>query len=257
LWRITARIARLDCAQVQTTRTLFAIDVDSHFRCDAGSRGCDGFFGLQAPPDRDAALRRGFLRLHIRSMGPHTSPDARSRPPAAPPSPSIRTVLDALRRIVRDLRLSSREVEREAGVSGAQLFVLQALTDGRAASLNELAERTHTDQSSVSVVVRRLAERKLVARKASRADGRRVELSLTPAGQRLLARCPEPMQARLLSAIQRLDEPELSALTRGLIALVREMGLEGSSVEMFLEEPSVSSPGASSGARAEEPSDES
>jgi DNA-binding MarR family transcriptional regulator len=89
------------------------------------------------------------------------------------------------------------------------------------------------------VVVRRLADRKLVARKASQQDARRVELSLTLAGQRMLARCPEPMQARLLAAIQRLAAPELAALTRGLGALVREMGLEASSPEMFLEEPAT------------------
>src|ERR1019366_10714223 len=91
--------------------------------------------------------------------------------------------------------------------SRAQLFVLQALAGGRATSLNELAERTHTDQSSVSVVVRRLADRKLVARKASRLDARRVELTLTPAGRRMLARCPEPTPARLLAAIPPLPAP--------------------------------------------------
>jgi DNA-binding MarR family transcriptional regulator len=171
--------------------------------------------------------------------GPMFREAFRDQPSTAPEAASIRTILDALRRIVRDLRLSSREAERDAGISGAQLFVLQALAGGRAASLGELAERTHTDQSSVSVVVRRLADRKLVARKASQQDARRVELSLTLAGQRMLARCPEPMQARLLAAIQRLAAPELAALTRGLGALVREMGLEASSPEMFLEEPAT------------------
>ncbi|HEX3345342.1 MAG TPA: helix-turn-helix domain-containing protein, partial [Polyangiaceae bacterium] len=75
--------------------------------------------------------------------------------------------MDALRRVVRDLRLSARDAERSAGISGAQLFVLQSLRNEAAASLNELAERTLTDQSSVSVVVKRLADRKLVARKES------------------------------------------------------------------------------------------
>jgi len=173
-------------------------------------------------------------------------------PSASPEAAGIRTILDALRRIVRDLRLSSREAERDAGISGAQLFVLQALASGRAASLGELAARTHTDQSSVSVVVRRLTDRRLVARKASPRDARRVELSLTPAGQRMLARCPEPMQARMLAAIQRLAAPELAALTRGLGALVREMGLEGSAPEMFLEEPAPSPDTPSSRAPADD-----
>jgi DNA-binding MarR family transcriptional regulator len=163
-----------------------------------------------------------------------------TEPSPAPDGAGFRVILDALRRIVRDLRLGSREAERDAGVSGAQLFVLQALAGGRAASLNELAERTHTDQSSVSVVVRRLADRKLVARKPSRLDARRIELSLTPAGQRMLARCPEPMQARLLAAIGRLEATERDALTRGLAALVREMGLERAAPHMFFEEPSKS-----------------
>jgi DNA-binding MarR family transcriptional regulator len=149
---------------------------------------------------------------------------------------SIRVVMDALRRVVRALRLTARDAERSAGISGAQLFVLQNLSDQPASSLNELAERTLTDQSSVSVVVKRLAARKLVARKASVADARRVELSLTPAGRRLLARCPEPMQARLLASLRGLDGKQLGDITTGLTALVRVMGLEGSAPRMLFDD---------------------
>lgn len=154
-------------------------------------------------------------------------------------SESIRNVMDGLRRIVRDLRLTAREAERGAGISGAQLFVLQALSESSAASLNDLAERTLTDQSSVSVVVKRLVERKLVARKPSNEDGRRVELSLTSAGRRLLAKCPEPTQARLVSALRRLSPDELAALTVGVRALEREMGT-GGTARMFFDEEAPS-----------------
>ena len=107
--------------------------------------------------------------------------------------------------------------------------------------MNDLADRTLTDQSSVSVVVRRLVDRKLIARKPSAEDARRVELSLTSAGQRMLARCPEPTQARLVTALRRLDASELDALTVGLAALVREMGIEDAEPGMFFEEtPGVS-----------------
>jgi DNA-binding MarR family transcriptional regulator len=149
---------------------------------------------------------------------------------------SIRDVMDALRRIVRDLRLSARDAERSAGVSGAQLFVLQTLADECASSLNDLADRTLTDQSSVSVVVRRLVDRKLIARKPSTRDARRIELSLTPAGRRMLARCPEPTQARLVQGLRRMRESELDALTAGLAALVREMGIENDEPRMFFED---------------------
>ncbi len=151
-------------------------------------------------------------------------------------SDSIRSVMDALRRIVRDLRLSARDAERGAGISGAQLFVLQMLADEPASSLNELADRTLTDQSSVSVVVKRLVDRKLVARKASTEDARRIELSLTAAGRRLLARCPEPTQARLVSALRRLTPAELANLTTSLAALVQQMGIADATPQMFFDE---------------------
>lgn len=149
---------------------------------------------------------------------------------------SIREVLDDLRKIVRDLRVTAREAERAAGISGAQLFVLQVLADGRVTSMNELAERTYTDQSSVSVVVRRLVEGGLVARKSSSEDARRVELQLTAAGRTLLRRVPEPMQMRMVSALQRMKGTDLEALRRGLGALVAAVGLETERAEMFFDD---------------------
>jgi DNA-binding MarR family transcriptional regulator len=151
-------------------------------------------------------------------------------------SEEVRAVMDALRRVVRSLRLTAREAERTAGISGAQLFVLQSLAEKSASSMNDLAERTLTDQSSVSVVVRRLAERKLVARRVSPEDARRVELSLTAAGKRLLGRCPEPTQARVVAGLQQLDPTELASLMRGLEALVREMGIAGETPSMLFDE---------------------
>jgi DNA-binding MarR family transcriptional regulator len=159
--------------------------------------------------------------------------------PAVAPE-GLRAVVDALRRIVRELRLSAREAERGAGISGAQLFVLQALASQSAASLNELAERTVTDQSSVSVVVKRLVARNLVTRRPSRADARRVELAVTASGRKLLARCPEPTQVKLVSALRRLSARELHELTAGLAGLIREMGLGETSVRMFFDDESPS-----------------
>lgn len=150
--------------------------------------------------------------------------------------------MDALRRVVRALRLTARDAERSAGISGAQLFVLQNLSVQPAASLNELAERTLTDQSSVSVVVKRLAARKLVARKASVTDARRVELSVTSAGRRLLARCPEPMQARLLASLRGLDGKQLGDITAGLTALVRVMEIEDAAPRLLFDDE-VPAPG--------------
>src|SRR4029079_19302546 len=97
----------------------------------------------------------------------------------------VRMALDSLRRIVRALRLSASEAEKTRGISVAQLFVLQQLADG-SRSIGQLAAETLTDPSSVSVVARRLVDRGLASRKTARDDARRVDLTLTAAGKRLL-----------------------------------------------------------------------
>lgn len=147
-----------------------------------------------------------------------------------------RTVLDAVRRIVRDLHESSREAERTLGVTGAQLFVLQALAETPGASLNALAERTHTHQSSVSTVVSRLVERGLVLRAPAASDARRLELRLSADGRRLSARAPGPAQARLVQAIDRLPAARRQALARSLLALTNAMDLAGREAVMFFDE---------------------
>src|SRR5579885_2556290 len=73
-------------------------------------------------------------------------------------------VVDALRRLVRELRDSARLAQGRTAITGAQLFVLRALAAEPGLSINELAERTMTHQSSVSVVVSRLVARGLVTR---------------------------------------------------------------------------------------------
>ena len=135
-------------------------------------------------------------------------------------SEDVDVILDSLRSIVRELRLASREVEQRVGVHGAQLHALRQLADSPATSLTELAERTHTDISSVSVVVSRLVEQGLVARKSADDDRRRLSLGLTARGRAVLRRAPETGTSRLLRAAHHLSDREVHALATGLTKLV-------------------------------------
>jgi DNA-binding MarR family transcriptional regulator len=148
----------------------------------------------------------------------------------------VRTVLDAIRRIVRLLRVSARSSEGRVGISGAQLFVLQQLAEEGPCSINALAERTFTHQSSVSVVVRRLIERGLVSRRPSPEDGRRVEVSLTPEGRELSRTAPPMAQVQLIAGLRQLEPTQRAALAGGLAALVRELGLDARAAPLFFED---------------------
>jgi len=148
----------------------------------------------------------------------------------------IRAVMDALRCLIQELRVSARAVEQQHGISGAQLFVLHQLAAGDTLSVGALAERTYTHQSSVSVVVRRLAQRGLVSRRTGFDDARRTEVSLTARGRALLGRAPEVAQTRLVAALQRLPPRERRGVARGLVALVQHMGVRVDTPSLFFEE---------------------
>ena len=144
--------------------------------------------------------------------------------------------MNAVRSIVRALRVSSRMIETKMGISGAQLFVLQQLSEKAAGSLNDLADRTATHQSSVSVVVRRLVERGLVARTTAPTDRRRVELSLTESGRKLLAGAPVTVQTELLQGARKLAADQRRQLAELLSAWVEAAGLHDREPPLLMDE---------------------
>lgn len=144
--------------------------------------------------------------------------------------------LDAFRRLVRALRESSREAEKRAGMSGAQLFVLQQLRHGETLSMTELARRTLTHPSSVSVVVSRLSAAGMVTRARSEDDARRVDLKLTRKGRARVDRAPRMFQERLIAGVASLPAKQRGGLSGGLRALVGALGLETGTSHMLFED---------------------
>lgn len=144
--------------------------------------------------------------------------------------------MNAIRSIVRALRLNTRSIEAKLGISLAQLFVLQQLADKPADSLNELAERTATHQSSVSVVVRRLVERGLVTRIAASTDRRRVQITLTPAGEELLRDAPSTVQNDLMQGMSRMSPDQRSRLAELLESWVLAAGIDLATPPMIFED---------------------
>jgi DNA-binding MarR family transcriptional regulator len=159
-------------------------------------------------------------------MGPHASPFGAD----------VRAVLDAIRRIVQVLRASSREAESQVGLTAAQLFALQQLAASPGASVNELAARTYTHQSSVSVVVQRLVTRKLVVKVISKDDRRRVRLALTDAGRAVLRRSPEPVQDRLIAGIAALPATQRQILVQALGSIAETLATADNAPPMLFEE---------------------
>ncbi len=189
---------------------------------------------MQNIPPPSANRARPFANASKFPSGSVARDGEPETPATAEPSDELR-ILDGLRRIVRALHESSRALERDLGVTGAQLFALKILAQEPALSLSELAARTHTHQSTVSGVVKRLVAAKLVRRSISRDDARCRELVVTALGHARLKKAPLVAQERLVSGLERLAPKDRRSLARELDRLVVAMDLGEEPLEMFFE----------------------
>lgn len=137
---------------------------------------------------------------------------------------------------MRALAGSSRIVESSTGISGAQLFVLRTLADRpEPVGVNELAELTLTHQSTVSGVVARLVERRLVKRTRAADDARRVEIVITARGAKLAAEAPPTAQSQIVRGIAKLAPEHRATLADALEAWLLASGLGTDDAPMFHE----------------------
>lgn len=150
--------------------------------------------------------------------------------PRKPPSADDhrrRAVVQGLRALVADLRSSARAVETRTGLTNAQLYVLQLLAGAsRPLSVGQVATIALSSPAAISTIVARLGRKGLLSRRTAASDGRRVELTLTPAGRTILRRAPVPATARLVEAVSALPPATLRTLAAGISALADELGVD-------------------------------
>jgi MarR family transcriptional regulator, lower aerobic nicotinate degradation pathway regulator len=150
---------------------------------------------------------------------------------------AIAQIMDGVRTVVRALRINTRAIEKQMGISLAQLWVLQILAERPVDSLNELALATATHQSSVSVVVRRLVERELVTRTTANRDKRRVRIELTESGRSLLGKAPPTVQVSLVAGLRRMAPEARDQLARLMRDWLKAAGMDlGTAPPMLMED---------------------
>jgi len=113
-----------------------------------------------------------------------------------------------LLRVGRELRREAREV----GVSPEQVALLVAVKYSPGIGVGELATRERVSAPAMSNHVDRLERDGLVTRTPSSADKRRIGLTLTDEGQRVLRRVRSRRTAWLASRLGRLEPSELAAV---------------------------------------------
>ena len=135
-------------------------------------------------------------------------------------APDALALLIRFRVLVRTAQRHSQWVERQSGVTGAQLWALQELADDPGLRVGELAKRMALHQSTASNMVDKLATLGLLRRERGSVDQRVVRLYPTPEGLALLARAPSPARSVLLEALRAMDPASSSQLEFALDALL-------------------------------------
>lgn len=154
-------------------------------------------------------------------------PSAPASLPRAPKPPVESTHDDTALVVLRQFRLvfnavktHFRQVEREAGIGGAQLWALSLVRETPGLSVSALAEAMDIHQTTSSNLVKGLLALRLVETHRNGIDRRATLLKVTPAGTRLLRKAPGPFTGVLPQALAQLDPPTLERLRVDLDALL-------------------------------------
>ena len=147
------------------------------------------------------------------------------------------SVLNSFRCLVKSLRLADRAGLKEYGLGASQLYVLHELKRDPPLSINDLAARMATDQSTVSVVVAKLIEKGFVARERSETDARRLDLTLTAKGHLTVRNLPPPIQHLVIDGVLRLPRARAKALAESLRDICDVLGIADEHPPMLMDEP--------------------
>lgn len=160
-----------------------------------------------------------------------SAPDTAAAQPATATPDAAKRVLRQFRQVFNAVKSHFRQVEKAAGIGGAQLWALSVVAYQPGIGVNALARAMDIQQTTASNLVRTLAASGLLVAERKGEDRRAVQLRLLPAGDEVLRRAPGPFSGVLPAAIGQLDAEALARLEADLallIALLRPDASAGS-----------------------------
>jgi DNA-binding MarR family transcriptional regulator len=150
----------------------------------------------------------------------------RAKPAALASTTPEAQVLRRFRLVFNAVKTHFRQVEKNVGVGGAQLWALSVIRSNPGIGVSELAREMDVHQSTASNLVKSLLEREMIVTAKNGTDRRAVILRVTAAGSRVLRKAPEPFTGVLPKALASLDARTLSRLDRDLGKLIAALEVD-------------------------------
>ena len=138
-------------------------------------------------------------------------------------TPLAAETLKQFRIILGAVRQHFRELETTCGISGAQVWILAAISETPGVTVSRLSETLAVHISTASNMLDKLAKAGLVSRQRNESDRRVVNLQLTEKGQNTLNQAPKPLTGLVPNALNKLSETALARLHDDLSLLIQQM----------------------------------
>lgn len=164
-----------------------------------------------------------------KSAAPASKPRVKAAKPVVDANPERAAAVRVLRQfrtLFNAVKTHFQQVEKSAGIGGAQLWALSIVKAQPGIGISALAQAMDIRQPTASIVVKALVVGGLVEARKAGADRRAVQLHLLKAGAAVLRRAPGPFAGVLPEALAELDEVTLKRLERDLAKLIAGMAAD-------------------------------
>lgn len=148
---------------------------------------------------------------------PMTEPAAES---ASLTAEQAAVVLRRFRVVFNAVRTHFKQVEKQVGLGGAQVWALSIIRDQPGIGLGALARSMDVHQSTASNLVKGMLKKDLIRADKGHADKRQVQLVALPKALALLAQVPGPFEGVLPEALENLPAQTLARLDQDLAELI-------------------------------------
>lgn len=131
-------------------------------------------------------------------------------------SESVVQVLRHFRRVFNAVKTHFQQVEKKAGIGGAQVWALSVIQSQPGLGVNDLAMAMDIHQTTASNLVKALLQQTLIKAEKKGPDRRSVQLYVLAAGRAILENVPGPFAGVLPQALSQLDASTLHRLDQDL-----------------------------------------
>ena len=129
-------------------------------------------------------------------------------------------VLRRFRVVFNAVRTHFRDMEKQVGLGGAQIWALSIIKAKPGVGMGVIAQDMEIHQSTASNLIKALQQRDLIEMTKVPQDRRNVCLKILPAGSALLKKVSGPFEGVLPSALGMLEQATLERLDQDLSALI-------------------------------------